>query len=177
MFTHQAPDREGSRGSHFPHWATPVLLTILFLGVHVVAPWGLSQLSARYGWTKERPGLWNTLALIPIGIGIAGTLWMITLHYRVSPGTFLELKQSRTLITPGPYAISRNPMYLCELLFWFGWALFYGSIAVFVGFLFFAVILNFVILPYEERDLEVRFGEAYRQYKLNVPRWLGKSKP
>jgi protein-S-isoprenylcysteine O-methyltransferase Ste14 len=29
-------------------------------------------------------------------------------------------------------------------------------------------------VPYEERDLEARFGEGYRQYKNTVPRWLGR---
>ena len=32
---------------------------------------------------------------------------------------------------------------------------------------------HFVIVPWEERDLEARFGAAYRAYKARVPRWLG----
>jgi protein-S-isoprenylcysteine O-methyltransferase Ste14 len=65
-------------------------------------------------------------------------------------------------------------MYLFELVFWFGWALFYGSITVLIGFLLWFAMFNFIIVPWEERDLEARFGEAYRQYKQVVPRWLGK---
>ena len=98
---------------------------------------------------------------------------MIALHFLASPGSFLELKPGQKLLTPGPYAFTRNPMYLFELAFWFGWALFYGSIAVFVGFLLWVGMFNFVIVPYDERDLEARFGEAYRAYKAQVPRWLG----
>ena len=64
-------------------------------------------------------------------------------------------------------------MYLFELVLWFGWALFYGSLAVFIGFLLWWIMLNFYAIPYEERDLEARFGEAYRAYKARVPRWLG----
>ncbi len=136
-------------------------------------PWGLSLLSPRYGWMDGRPGIWNLLALIVVGVGIACTLWLISLHFRASPESFQEFRPIQKLLTPGPYTFSRNPMYLSELVFWFGWALFYGSLAVFIGFLFWVVMFNFVILPWEERDLEARFGEAYREYKARVPRWMG----
>jgi protein-S-isoprenylcysteine O-methyltransferase Ste14 len=64
-------------------------------------------------------------------------------------------------------------MYLFELAFWFGWALFYGSFAVLFGFLLWLALFNFVIVPWEERDAEARFGETNRLYKARVPRWLG----
>ena len=64
-------------------------------------------------------------------------------------------------------------MYHSELVVWFGWALFYGSLAVLIGLLLWLSMFHFVIVPHEERDLEVRFGEAYRAYKARVPRWLG----
>jgi protein-S-isoprenylcysteine O-methyltransferase Ste14 len=173
MVTGPVPNRVQTKSSHFPHWLTPIILAVLFLLVHVAAPWALSLLSTRYGWTDGRPGPGNLLALIPVGVGVAATVWLIVLHYRASPRSFLEFKRGEKLLTPGPYAFSRNPMYLFELVFWFGWALFYGSLAVLIGFLLFLAILNFVILPYEERDLEARFGDAYLEYKQSVPRWLG----
>jgi protein-S-isoprenylcysteine O-methyltransferase Ste14 len=173
MNTPEIPNKDQSKRVRLPHWITPIFLTVLFLLVHVAAPWGLSLLSTRYGWVDGRPGTWNLLALIFVVAGIACTIWMIALHYRASPSSFLELRPGQKLLTPGPYAFSRNPMFLFELAFWFGWALFYGSIAVLIGFLLFWVALNFMIVPYEERDLEARFGEAYRDYKARVPRWLG----
>jgi len=76
------------------------------------------------------------------------------------------------LMTGGPYAISRHPMYIGELALWLGWAILYGSIAVLIGF---AVLCAIVarLAPREERALEAKFGERYRQYKARVPRWLG----
>jgi protein-S-isoprenylcysteine O-methyltransferase Ste14 len=148
------------------------VLAASFLLIHVAAPWGLSRLSARRGWVNGRPGPRNQLALIPVAGGIACTLWLIAQHYFASPDTFLEFKPGQKLLTPGPYAYSRNPMYLFELLFWLGWALFYGSIPVLIGCLLWFTVFHFVIVPGEERDLEARFGEAYRAYKASVPRWL-----
>lgn len=156
-----------------PHWMTPIFLTLLFLLVHVAAPWGLSLLSTRLGWVGGRPGKGNLLALILVGAGITCTLWLIIQHYRASPRSFLEFRPGEKLLTPGLYAYSRNPMYLFELTFWFGWAIFYGSLPVLIGFLAWFAFFNFVAVPYEERDLEARFGESYRQYKQMVPRWLG----
>jgi protein-S-isoprenylcysteine O-methyltransferase Ste14 len=61
-------------------------------------------------------------------------------------------------------------MYLCGMLIWLGWVIFYGSVAVLVGWGHVA----FLVVPWEERRLETRFGEAYLRYKHSVPRWLGK---
>ncbi len=78
------------------------------------------------------------------------------------------------LLTRGPYAFSRHPMYLSEQVLWFGWAIFYGSLAVLIAFVVWCLVFNFFAVPREERALEARFGEAYRQYKNTVPRWFGK---
>jgi protein-S-isoprenylcysteine O-methyltransferase Ste14 len=53
--------------------------------------------------------------------------------------------------------------------------LFYGSFAIFVAIVIVWGLLNHVVVPMEERDLEARFGEAYRRYKNTVRRWLGKA--
>jgi protein-S-isoprenylcysteine O-methyltransferase Ste14 len=66
-------------------------------------------------------------------------------------------------------------MYLAELVLWLGWALFYGSVAVFIGCVVLWMMMNFIRVPREEQELEARFGEAYREYKRRVPRWLGEA--
>src|SRR5262245_56973865 len=173
MRTLKIPNHQRSGRVPLPHWMTSIYVTVLFLFVHVAFPWGLSLLSTRHGWIDGRPGQGNLLALVLVAAGIAGTLWMMTLHILASPDSFVELRPARELLTPGPYTVSRNPMYLFELTFWFGWALFYGSFAVLIGFLLWLSMFHFVIVPWEERDLEARFGDAYRAYKARVPRWLG----
>ena len=52
------------------------------------------------------------------------------------------------------------------------WAVFFGSPAVLTGFVALLWLVNFVIVPHEERILEGAFGQTYLQYKNRVPRRL-----
>ena len=142
---------------------------------HGVGPWAISRLSPRYGWETSGPGIWNSLGLMPIALGIAGLIWIMMVAFAESPKK-IELRQAAFLLTRGPYTYSRNPMYVSELALWLGWAVFYGNISVLIG----SVILFAVLVPgarYEERVLEARFGDAYRAYRGRVPRWLGPRRP
>ena len=78
------------------------------------------------------------------------------------------------LVVRGPYQFTRNPMYLCGMLIWLGWIILYGSVAVLEGAVVFWGSVAGLVVPWEERNLEARFGEAYLCYKNSVPRWLGK---
>lgn len=101
-------------------------------------------------------------------------LWFWFVHVReVSAREKVELKATPDyLLTGGPYQYSRNPMYVAVLLVWFGWAVFYGSLLVLAGLASCWVILNFLVIPREERGLEARHKEIYRQYLQRVPRWF-----
>jgi protein-S-isoprenylcysteine O-methyltransferase Ste14 len=59
---------------------------------------------------------------------------------------------------------------------WLGWIIFYGSAAVCAGFAVFWGSVTLLVVPWEERKLEARFGEAYLRYKRTVPRWVGKTR-
>ncbi len=79
------------------------------------------------------------------------------------------------LMTTGPYAYTRNPMYVAELSLWLGWATLFGSLVTLLGFVVLTVFI-ILVLPWEERGLEKQFGETYRQYQARVPRRLGRSR-
>ncbi len=153
-----------------PRW----LAYFLFAIVWGMIPWTLSLLTPRYGWTAGRPGIWNLLGLIPLTAGIAGSLSTLLMHFAESHGELDWEPDKSYLLRRGLYSLSRNPMYLCELTLLFGWVLFYGSVAVFIAFSVWWAFFNFVQVPQEERIIEARFGDAYRQYKNMVPRWIGK---
>lgn len=75
------------------------------------------------------------------------------------------------LVTTGPYRYSRNPQYLSDSLSILGYMVFTNSWMVWVvGTL--GVILNIMAPFTEEPWLEERFGDAYREYRERVPRFI-----
>jgi protein-S-isoprenylcysteine O-methyltransferase Ste14 len=75
------------------------------------------------------------------------------------------------LVTGGPFALCRNPMYLGHLIFLTGLALVLRSwlgAAIALGT---AVWLQFRVRR-DERRLGERFGEPYLQYCSRVKRWI-----
>jgi protein-S-isoprenylcysteine O-methyltransferase Ste14 len=81
-------------------------------------------------------------------------------------------KPTTAIVQTGPYRMSRNPIYLAFSLFHLGIAIWVGSWWL-VGTLALAVaIMNWIVVPREERYLESRFGAEYRDYKTSVRRWF-----
>ena len=77
-----------------------------------------------------------------------------------------------TLVTNGPNAMSRNPMYVGMAGMLVANALRRGSVlALLPAAAFIAYIDRLQIAP-EEAALRVKFGEEYAAYCAAVPRWL-----
>ena len=74
----------------------------------------------------------------------------------------------------GPYRYVRNPMIISVFIMLLGEAFFTSSWPVFGWLLVFKTMNLFYIPLSEERGLEARCGEVYRQYKRTVTRWLPK---
>ncbi len=81
-----------------------------------------------------------------------------------------ETVDAPVLVTWGPYACVRNPLYLGNGLMGCGWALLagWGWLVAFVAL--FALLYDFMIIPHEELFLENKFGEHYAHYRKSVPR-------
>jgi len=77
-----------------------------------------------------------------------------------------------SLLTKGPYAFSRNPIYFADLIIATGAAIILSSLAAFVAPFLFLVIVNSVVIPFEERNLRQVFGQEYEKYQRSVRRWL-----
>ncbi|MBI4132573.1 MAG: isoprenylcysteine carboxylmethyltransferase family protein [Candidatus Sungbacteria bacterium] len=77
-----------------------------------------------------------------------------------------------TIVSGGPYGYSRNPMYLAFTLIYAGIALAVNSFWPLVLLPFLLGLMYYGVIRREERYLEERFGEKYRDYRRRVRRWI-----
>lgn len=79
---------------------------------------------------------------------------------------------TKRIIRRGPFARSRNPIYLSFALFDIGVALLINSLWIVLALAVLMVYVDIGIVRREERYLEQEFGDEYLDYKRSVRRWL-----
>jgi protein-S-isoprenylcysteine O-methyltransferase Ste14 len=86
--------------------------------------------------------------------------------------TIVPTQAAQHLVTNGPFAVSRNPLYLGNALLMFGIGLIGGWVWFFVLGLAAAFLTQQLAIIPEERHLASRFGKKYHDYKKKVRRWI-----
>jgi protein-S-isoprenylcysteine O-methyltransferase Ste14 len=131
-------------------------LPVPFLAVPLLAPGGITRLGVLVGATL-------------IVLGEAWRLWGVATAGTV---TRRRSRNVQKLVTHGPFALSRNPLYNGNFLLWMGFVALSGvwwflplAIALFA-------VEYFYIVRYEEGVLESIFGEEYLAFKRRTPRWI-----
>jgi len=166
---------EGRRELLLPRWAIPLVWAVIILVIQILLPWVIAKLGPRFGWTQLTPAFWNFSGAIAVTIGLILYIWCLVFHFRSYHASVPMGFSPPDLVIAGPYWISRNPMYMSGLFVWLGWTVFYGSPAVFVALLLLWLMFAFRVIPGEERQLEMLFGDEYLEYKRSVYRWIGRS--
>ena|ERR1700730_2215345 len=77
-----------------------------------------------------------------------------------------------SIVETGPYRFTRNPIYLSMFLGLVGLAMAFDSLWLLVMLVPFSLIIRYGVVAREEAYLERKFGDAYRQYRARVRRWL-----
>ena len=113
----------------------------------------------------------NYLGTIAISIGIVTVLFCAYL-FRQKDTTIRPLQESSYLVKESIFNFSRNPIYLGMVLVLTGLWIFLGSITPLAIIPIFAVLIQEVFIKEEEKMLEGKFGEEYREYKTSVRRWI-----
>jgi protein-S-isoprenylcysteine O-methyltransferase Ste14 len=142
----------------------PPIHVYILAGVMVVLHWLMP-----FAVLIPSPWNWTGIILIMAGLGIAGRHARLFFDLGTNIYTFGEPGQ---MTTKALYARTRNPMYLGMLIALIGLAVVLGTLSPFIGPLVFFALANFWYIPWEERAMAQKFGEAYAEYRRTVRRWL-----
>jgi len=142
----------------------PPLLYVLALAAGLLLNWlvplPLLPSSSRY-W------IGGLLAALGVTLAAWGRSVMERAGTNVNP-----MLPTTALVTTGPFRRSRNPLYVALTLMYVGLALLTNSLWVIVLLVPVLLILHYGVVRREERYLEAKFGEAYRDYRARVGRYL-----
>lgn len=134
----------------------PHVVGILLSGaLHLARPWRLTGSKRLYGdagWT-----------LVGAGAAISASA--------VRSASNVDLERPSTLITSGPYATSRNPMYVGWTLLYLGGALITRNAWMVASLPLVGGIIHREVLR-EEHTLEGAFGKEYLRYRKLVRRYV-----
>lgn len=156
------------------------ILLLPFTVVAVVPYWLLTALVVSDSrWLVSSPITWlsRSTGVVFIIAGFVLFSWCVSLFVRVGQGTLAPWDPTRNLVAVGPYRFVRNPMITGVALLLIGQALIWGSWVVGIWAGVFIIINHVYFVFLEEPGLEERFGEPYRLYKDNIPRWVPRLGP
>lgn len=148
-----------------------------WLGLTAKSTWlTLSAALARAGWLSFQAATVVLLvcALIFAILGACFRIWGSA--YAAAAIVKPSSAASQAMLADGPYRHTRNPLYLGTLLHTFGIALLMppaGALFAVAAIWIFQVRLALA----EESRLESRFGQLYRDYMAQVPRFLPAPRP
>ncbi len=155
------PDRAGVR--IFP---PGVPLATILIGIGLNRYWPISL-----GFEIPTPERYWIGGIIALGSFLGFGLWSVIL-FRRSGQSANPWKPTPQIVERGPFRVTRNPMYLQLVLVCIGFAIILMNVWILILTPICAWLLQrFAIIP-EEAYLEARFGDAYREYKQRVRRWL-----
>jgi len=130
---------------------------------------GVIQLTSPANWATLPPLLIAGAFMFALGFGIMIRAWWLFQKYETA---ICPTARTTTFIVEDIYRLTRNPMYLGMIFILTGIALSMGSWPFYVVAVLYAVILNHVFCPYEERDLLEQYGNEYADYTARVRRWI-----
>jgi len=140
-----------------PVWLIALVIVALVVDLAIKAP----------ALLQHRP---TGIALLVLGIALAG--WGRLTFSRNGAEIFPWSETHSTLVARGPFAYTRNPMYLGLVVTAAGAALTAGTWLMWLVPIIVFALDQFVIIPFEERSMERAYGTAYNDYKARVRRWI-----
>lgn len=144
---------------------------VLSMELNFVALWALFKFYLKWDLALVPAAIEPVLAVAGALLVICGaglTVWGKLRLGRWFSATF-GVKVGHELVTDGPYAITRHPIYTGLLLMLYGSAVAWASLLT-VGLALLLSMTLYFHTVYEELLLERHFGDAWREYRRRVPR-------
>lgn len=151
------------RGGPTAEKETTQKIIMLFASIGFIALLVVPSLDYRFGWSA-----------VPLSIVIAGNILVATGFYFIflvyKENTFssatIEVAKDQKVISTGPYALVRHPMYASALLYLAGTPLALGS---YYGLLALAFIMSFLIWRlFDEEKFLAKNLPGYTEYQKKV---------
>ena len=152
---------------HADHASVKIHPPILLL-LHLLSAYLLNRF---FPLSIEFPNVlsWAGYVLVLIGLALP---FSAVIQFMQAKTTVDPHGSVTKIVTNGAYRFTRNPIYL-------------GFVCMLIGFLFifksywglilsplFIVLMNVLVINYEEAYLEKKFGEQFTSYTSRVRRWL-----
>ena len=145
----------------------PMVLAIAYTVLSKVFSLPMWEPLIRPFWETIIPG-WFGLGLCGTAIiGFALTLVSFGDSFRVG----IDENKPDKLVTTGMFALSRNPIYICFLMFFAGLFLIHRNIVIAVAIVLFALAIHRQVLR-EEKFLKSHYGAEYDDYCKKVRRYF-----
>ena len=109
---------------------------------------------------------------IAIVAGGAALLLPAPLMFLWRRTTLVPHRAARSLVTTGPYRVTRNPMYVALTALYVGASLALDQLVALPFLAFPLWVLATKTIPFEEATMERAFGDEFRAYCTRVRRWL-----
>ncbi|MGQ7791616.1 methyltransferase family protein [Faunimonas sp. B44] len=130
------------------------------------------------GWLIPLPWLDGQAVELAFYAGLLMILAALVIDMRVTRlfrrhgTTLLPHKGADALVTEGPFAWSRNPIYVGNLLLIGGVGLAAGELWHLILVPVAAALIDRLAIEREEAHLAAKFGQAWRDYERRVRRWV-----
>jgi len=148
-------------------------------------PWPPLIYAAAIGLALVLDGLWSdspihdrgpVLLVVGLAMMAAGAAFDFAAMLAMSRrrANILPHRAASLLVTAGPFAISRNPIYLGNAIMLAGAAPTFGNPWFLAVVPLVVVAITRLAIRREERHLAARFGAAWTAYAARTPRWIGR---
>jgi len=110
------------------------------------------------------------ISIMSLILGIFFLVWTTIYLWKIGGGVPTPNAPTQHLVTKGPYKLCRNPIEFGAIFYYFGIGTIIEGITVGVICLLLGLIIGSAYHKFiEESELEIRFGDEYKQYKKDTP--------